>query len=167
MSMNPQNLSQEVLSFLDERHLSSLTLLRPDGSPHVTAVGFTWDQDSQLVRVITWAGSMKSKILEQQPNSRAVVCQIDGGRWLSLEGTAVVTSDEARCKEGTDVTPTVTASPKTAKTALSSKFQLTRSSDTPNKTMERGENFQTTLFAALVAQDIGQRAGMHNGQTLG
>ena len=100
MSMNPQNLSQEVLSFLDERHLASLTLLRPDGSPHVTAVGFTWDQDSQLVRVITWAGSMKSKILEQQPNSRAVVCQIDGGRWLSLEGTAVVTSDEARCKEG-------------------------------------------------------------------
>ena len=102
MSMNPQNLSQEVLSFLDERHLASLTLLRPDGSPHVTAVGFTWDQDSQLVRVITWAGSMKSKILEQQSNSRAVVCQIDGGRWLSLEGTAVVTSDEARCKEGTE-----------------------------------------------------------------
>jgi len=102
MSMNPQNLSQEVLSFLDERHLASLTLLRPDGSPHVTAVGFTWDQDSQLVRVITWAGSMKSRILEQTPNSRAVVCQIDGGRWLSLEGTAVVSSDEARCKEGTE-----------------------------------------------------------------
>ena len=102
MSMNPLNLSQEVLSFLDERHLASLTLLRPDGSPHVTAVGFTWDHDSQLVRVITWAGSMKSRILEQTPNSRAVVCQIDGGRWLSLEGIAVVTSDEARCKEGTE-----------------------------------------------------------------
>ena len=102
MSLNPLKLSEEVRSFLDERHLASLTLLRPDGSPHVTAVGFTWDQDSQLVRVITWAGSMKSKILEQQPNSRAVVCQIDGGRWLSLEGTAVVTSDEARCKEGTE-----------------------------------------------------------------
>ena len=102
MSMNPLNLSQEVLSFLDERHLASLTLLRPDGSPHVTAVGFTWDHDSQLVRVITWAGSMKSRILEQTPNSRAVVCQIDGGRWLSLEGVAVVTSDEARCRAGTE-----------------------------------------------------------------
>ena len=102
MSMNPLNLSQEVLSFLDERHLASLTLLRPDGSPHVTAVGFTWDHDSQLVRVITWAGSMKSRILEQTPNSRAVVCQIDGGRWLSLEGIAVVTSDEARCRVGTE-----------------------------------------------------------------
>ena len=102
MSLNPLNLSEEVRSFLGERHLASLTLLRPDGSPHVTAVGFTWDQANQLVRVITWAGSMKSQILAQLPNTRAVVCQIDGGRWLSLEGTAVLTDDEDRCREGTE-----------------------------------------------------------------
>ena len=102
MSLDPQNLSEEVQSFLRERHLASLTLLRPDGSPHVTAVGFTWDEQSQLVRVITWAGSMKSKILAQTGPSQAVVCQIDGGRWLSLEGTAVVTDDAQRCLEGTD-----------------------------------------------------------------
>ena len=58
MTLNPANLSEEVQSFLHERHLASLTLLRPDGSPHVTAVGFTWDNDTKLVRVITWAGSM-------------------------------------------------------------------------------------------------------------
>ena len=102
MSLDPQNLTEEVQSFLRERHLASLTLLRPDGSPHVTAVGFTWDEQSQLVRVITWAGSMKSKILAQTGPSQAVVCQIDGGRWLSLEGTAVVTDDAQRCLEGTD-----------------------------------------------------------------
>ena len=102
MSLDPQNLTEEVQSFLRERHLASLTLLRPDGSPHVTAVGFTWDEQSQLVRVITWAGSMKSKILAQTGPSQAVVCQIDGGRWLSLEGTAVVTDDAIRCLEGTD-----------------------------------------------------------------
>ena len=167
MSMNPLNLSQEVLSFLDERHLASLTLLRPDGSPHVTAVGFTWDHDSQLVRVITWAGSMKSRILEQTPNSRAVVCQIDGGRWLSLEESPLSLPTRQGAEQELNVTPTVTACPKTARTALSSKFQLTGSSDTPNRTTECRENFHTTLFAALVAQDIGQRAGMNNGQTLG
>ena len=102
MSLDPQNLTEEVQSFLRERHLASLTLLRPDGSRHVTAVGFTWDEQSQLVRVITWAGSMKSKILAQTGPSQAVVCQIDGGRWLSLEGTAVVTGDAKRCLEGTD-----------------------------------------------------------------
>ena len=102
MSLDPRNLTEEVQSFLRERHLASLTLLRPDGSPHVTAVGFTWDEQSQLVRVITWAGSMKSKILAQTGPRQAVVCQIDGGRWLSLEGTAVVTDDAQRCLEGTD-----------------------------------------------------------------
>ena len=102
MSLDPRNLTEEVQSFLRERHLASLTLLRPDGSPHVTAVGFTWDEQSQLIRVITWAGSMKSKILAQTGPSQAVVCQIDGGRWLSLEGTAVVTDDAKRCLEGTD-----------------------------------------------------------------
>ena len=101
MSLNPLDLNEKAQSFLYERHLASLTLLRADGSPHVTAVGFTWDQETQLVRVITWAGSMKSRILEQSPGSRAVVCQIDGGRWLSLEGTAIVTDDAERCREGT------------------------------------------------------------------
>ena len=102
MSLDPRNLTEEVQSFLRERQLASLTLLRPDGSPHVTAVGFTWDEQSQLVRVITWAGSMKSKILAQTGPSQAVVYQIDGGRWLSLEGTAEVTDDAQRCLEGTD-----------------------------------------------------------------
>jgi PPOX class probable F420-dependent enzyme len=101
MSLDPLDLNEEVQSFLYERHLASLTLLRADGSPHVSAVGFTWDFDAQLVRVITWAGSMKSRILFKSPRTRAAVCQIDGGRWLSLEGTALVTADPLRCLEGT------------------------------------------------------------------
>ena len=101
MSLNPLDLNEDIQSFLYERHLASLTLLRADGSPHVSAVGFTWDFDAQLVRVITWAGSMKSQILFKSPGTRAAVCQIDGGRWLSLEGTALVTADPLRCLEGT------------------------------------------------------------------
>ena len=101
MSLNPLDLNEDIQSFLYERHLASLTLLRADGSPHVSAVGFTWDFDAQLVRVITWAGSMKSRILFKSPGTRAAVCQIDGGRWLSLEGTALVTADPVRCLEGT------------------------------------------------------------------
>jgi len=30
------------------------------------------------------------------------VCQIDGGRWLSLEGKAIVTDDIERCRQGTE-----------------------------------------------------------------
>ncbi len=101
MPVDPLNPTRDVSAFLTEHHLASLTLLRSDGSPHVSAVGFTWDFDAQLVRVITWAGSMKSRILFKSPGTRAAVCQIDGGRWLSLEGTALVTADPVRCLEGT------------------------------------------------------------------
>lgn len=83
-------------AFLAERHLATLTTLRPDGSPHVVAVGFTWDADAGLARVITFASSRKARNVLAAPGSRAAVCQVDGGRWLTLEGTAVVTSDPAR-----------------------------------------------------------------------
>lgn len=94
------DLTPEMLTFVDERHLASLTLVRPDGRPHVTPVGFTWDAEAELVRVITWAGSVKATLLAASGPLRAAVCQVDGGRWLTFEGEAEVTADPARCSEG-------------------------------------------------------------------
>lgn len=96
MAHNPAALDPTITTFLTERHLASLTTMRADNTPHVVAVGFTWDPDAALVRVITWAGSRKARNVAQRPGSPAAVCQVDGGRWLSLEGTATVTSDPAR-----------------------------------------------------------------------
>ena len=96
MSLDPAALPAEALAFLAEYHLASLTTARRDGSPHVVAVGFSYSPADQLVRVITWAASTKARNVAASPGGRAVVCQIDGGRWLSLEGTATVTSDPAR-----------------------------------------------------------------------
>jgi PPOX class probable F420-dependent enzyme len=100
MALDPGDLSADVLNFLAEPHLATLTLLRPDGSPHVTPVGFTWDDERQLVRVITWAGSKKAGLLTDSGGGRAVVCQVDRGRWLTLEGPAVVTGVSDRAAEG-------------------------------------------------------------------
>lgn len=99
MAYDPTDLPQEVQIFLAERHLASLTTLRPDGTPHVVAVGFTWDGDTGLARIITFAGSRKARNLAAGPGSPAAVCQVDGGRWLTLEGTAVVTDDPGRVAE--------------------------------------------------------------------
>ncbi|MGZ4716413.1 MAG: pyridoxamine 5'-phosphate oxidase family protein [Acidimicrobiales bacterium] len=100
MAYDPRDLPDEVSAFLDERHLATLTTLRPDGSPHVVAVGFTWDADAGLARVITFAPSRKACNVESAgPTTRAAVCQVDGGRWLTLEGTAVVTDDPDRVAE--------------------------------------------------------------------
>lgn len=100
MAYDPENLPTSVIEFLTERHLASLTLLRPDGSPHVTAVGITWDDEERMIRVITWQQSAKARTLEATDGGRAAVCQIDGGRWLTLEGDAVLTADPDRCAEG-------------------------------------------------------------------
>lgn len=99
MAMTPGELDDAALTFLTERRLATLTTLRPDGSPHVVAVGFTWDNDAGVVRVITWETSKKARNLAERPGTRAAVCQVDGGRWLTLEGPATVTTDPIRCRD--------------------------------------------------------------------
>lgn len=94
MGFDAAALPDEVLSFLAERQLATLTTLRPNGNPHVVAVGFTYDPRSRLVRVITGGGSRKvANIRAAGRSGRAVVCQVDGARWLSLEGRARVSDD--------------------------------------------------------------------------
>jgi PPOX class probable F420-dependent enzyme len=91
MTTSPAELTADAHAFLVERHLGTLSTLRADGSLHVCAVGFTWDPDASIVRVITGDGSQKVRNVER--NGRAAVGQVDGGRWLSLEGPARVTRD--------------------------------------------------------------------------
>lgn len=88
---SPQALTPEMVTFLTDYHLASLTTMRADGSPHVVPVGFSYDQDSCTVRVITFDSSVKYK--NALRGGRAVVSQVDGGRWLTLEGTVSGTAD--------------------------------------------------------------------------
>lgn len=76
-------------AFLAERHLATLTTLRPDGSPHVVAVGFTYS--GGVARVITSGASVKARNASR--GGRAAVCQVDGGRWATLEGQVRVAAD--------------------------------------------------------------------------
>lgn len=87
----------EHSAFWSEYHLCTLTTLRPDGSPHVVPVGVTLDPDAGVARVITRKSSKKAaNIQASRPGeARAVVCQVDGGRWATLEGTAAVLTDAA------------------------------------------------------------------------
>ncbi|UDY34631.1 pyridoxamine 5'-phosphate oxidase family protein [Dermatobacter hominis] len=94
MPNDPDALTADALAFLAERHLASLTTLRADGSPHVVPVGFSYDPDARLVRIITFASSVK--VANARRGGRAAVSQVDGGRWLTLEGTASATDDPER-----------------------------------------------------------------------
>ena len=88
---------EPLLQFWTERHLCSLTTLRPDGRPHVVPVGVALDHEQECAWVITRAGSRKVRnLLEAGPQGGPVAaCAVDGPRWSTLEGTGVVVDDAA------------------------------------------------------------------------
>ena len=88
---------ESFLSFWRERHLGTLTTLRRDGSPHVTPVGVTLDPSSGIARVITSRDSRKAR--NASATGRVAICQVDGRRWSTLEGLAVVRDDPAAVAE--------------------------------------------------------------------
>jgi PPOX class probable F420-dependent enzyme len=92
--------SRPVAAQLAAPYLATLTTLRPDGSPHVVVVRFTWDGTAKVARVMTVASSRKAANLVAGPGGRAALCQVDGFRWITLEGTATVSDDPGRVAEG-------------------------------------------------------------------
>ena len=68
--------------------------LRTDGSIHTVPVGFTWDAAAGLARVITSAGTQKAVNVAR--GSRVSICQVEGWKWLTLEGRGTVVDDRER-----------------------------------------------------------------------
>jgi F420H(2)-dependent biliverdin reductase len=97
MAHTTTRLTDDALAFLSERHLAMLTTLRADNSPHVVAVGFTFDPKTHMARVITSGGSQKA--LNAGRGGVAVLSQVDGARWLSLEGRATVNGEIAAVRD--------------------------------------------------------------------
>ena len=99
MSLDLGDLGPEVLDFLTERHLATLTTLRADGSPHVVPVGFTYEPETRLARVITSGDSVKARNADRASTGSAgisnvaALCQVERARWLTLSGPIRVDRD--------------------------------------------------------------------------
>lgn len=93
MTIDPADLNDDVLTFLAERHLATLSLTAPDHPLHVSPVGFTWDDDAGVARVITFSAAKKVRLLESHGQLQGALSQVDGGRWLTLYGVLTVTAD--------------------------------------------------------------------------
>ena len=93
-------LTAAQLDFLAETHLGTLTTIRSDGSPHVVAIAFTYLPEDGTVQIITNDGSRKVRNLAT--SDRAAVSQVDGRRWVTLEGPAVVLRDPASVAKAVD-----------------------------------------------------------------
>jgi PPOX class probable F420-dependent enzyme len=83
--------------FWTERHLCTLSTVRPDGRPHVVPVGVALDHEERCAWVITHGSSHKARHVAAGPPGETPVaaCQVDGRHWSTLEGRARVLSGEA------------------------------------------------------------------------
>jgi F420H(2)-dependent biliverdin reductase len=105
-------------AFWTERRYATLTTLRPDGTPHVVPVSVTYepaptgrtdgpaqadgtpgaDAERGVVgtaRVVTRRTSRKARNIAAAGagGMRVALCQVDGGRWSTLEGRAHIRTD--------------------------------------------------------------------------
>lgn len=93
MAIDLRNPGDSYLGFWREYHMCTLTTPRPDGTPHVVAVGVTYDPEGGekgIARVITNRHSRKvaNVLAAGADGARVAVCQVDKGRWATLEGVA-------------------------------------------------------------------------------
>jgi F420H(2)-dependent biliverdin reductase len=95
------DISSDLEAFWRERHLCTLTTIRRDGTPHVVPVGATLDTEAGIVRVITSVDSAKVRQVRAagKDGLPAAVCQVDGRRWSTVEGIAVVLTDRESVRE--------------------------------------------------------------------
>lgn len=94
MFHNPRP-SADLAEFWRERHIATLTTPRADGTPHVVPVGVTVDEEFAVARVICSGDSVKARNVGRggAEGTPVAVSQVEGRRWSTLEGRAVVRDD--------------------------------------------------------------------------
>lgn len=90
-------LDEGFRQFWTERRLASLTTVRPNGTPHVVAVGVTVDFEHGIARVIASGTSYKARLIRAAGDVglAAAVCQFEGRTWSTLEGRIRLLDDAA------------------------------------------------------------------------
>lgn len=90
-----------LLAFWQERHLCTLTTIRANGRPHVVPVGATLDPEAGLARIIAGQTSLKVRHVAAFGDGGApvAVCQVDGRRWSTIEGTARIGTSPEEVEE--------------------------------------------------------------------
>lgn len=98
MAQDVRDPDADYLAFWRERHLCTLTTLRPDGTPHVVPVGVTYEPETGLARVITGKNTTKvaNVLAAGAGGARVAVCQVHRRRWATLEGVATVRTESDR-----------------------------------------------------------------------
>ena len=91
--IDPHDPGADVIEFLTERHLATLTTHNARGDLQVTPVGFTYEPERALARVITWADSIKARNVAANPNVALHWQVTEVGDGVEVWGTAELFTD--------------------------------------------------------------------------
>ena len=80
-----------MLGFLAENRWGVLATIKSDGRPQVSNIGYTYDPESQLIRVSVTADRAKTRNLAADPRVTLHVTSKDFWTWVAVEGTAQLT----------------------------------------------------------------------------
>ena len=87
-------LDEKARKFLEEPFVGEVTTLRSDGSPHTTVVWVDVDTDEVIFN--TAVGRAKERYLRKDPRVSLIVVDPENSyRWVSVSGTAALTTDGA------------------------------------------------------------------------
>ena len=90
-----------MLAFVAENKWGVLAAIKRDGRPHLSNVGYSYDPETQLIRVSVTADRAKTRNLERDPRVTLHVASKDFWTWVAVEGTAQLTPTAADAHDAT------------------------------------------------------------------
>ncbi len=100
MAYSLDNLPKSIEEFLSTRAFGSLNSIDKTNNLHTAVVGFHFDKNKKIIRIISQKKSIKVKNIIQ--NNNVSLSQIRDNKWLSFIGTAIIKYDQESIKLATD-----------------------------------------------------------------
>ena len=91
MNAPSSGVDPRMLAFVAENHWGVLAVVKPDGRPHLSNVGYAYDPDRDLVRVSLTDDRAKTRFLRADPRVTLHSASKDFWTWVAVEGVAELT----------------------------------------------------------------------------
>jgi PPOX class probable F420-dependent enzyme len=85
------SVDDRMLAFVAGQAWGVLAAVKPDGRPHLSNVGYSYDPEARLFRISITESRAKTRYLREDPRVTLHVASKDFWTWVAVEGTAELT----------------------------------------------------------------------------
>jgi PPOX class probable F420-dependent enzyme len=95
------SVDDRMLGFVAGQAWGVLAVVQPDGRPHLSNVGYSYDPENRLFRISVTDARAKTRYLWDDPRVTLHVASKDFWTWVAVEGTAELTPVAAEPHDAT------------------------------------------------------------------